>query len=327
MVKVTICGAAGGIGQPLSLLMKQSNDIDHLSLFDIANAKGVASDISHINTHSKVTGHNGPQEVKEALENSDIVLVSAGVPRKPGMERDDLFKVNAGIVRDICTSIATYSPNALVCIISNPVNATVVVASEVFKKYGVYNPRKIFGVNTLDLIRSSSFLAELIHADPASIEVPVIGGHNGTTIIPIFSQVESAKKLSEEEIAQITKRVQYAGDEVLKAKEGKGTATLAMAHAGARFALKLVDAVANNVTHTECSYISLLADPEGSKEMERIYGQIGYFAVPIELGKEGIKRIIPIKNISTVEFTMLHHAVIELKASIAQGVQFSEDQQ
>lgn len=242
------------------------------------------------------------------------------------MERDDLFKVNAGIVQDICTNIVTYAPNALVCIISNPVNATVAVASEVFKKHNVYNPRRIFGVNTLDVIRSAAFLAELIHVDPATIEVPVIGGHNGTTIVPIFSQVPEAKNLTGEEIAQLTKRVQYAGDEVLTAKQGKGTATLAMAHAGARFALKLVDAVANNVTHTECSYVSLSADPEGSKDMERIYGKVEYFAVPVEFSKDGIQHIHPIKNISTVEFTMLHHAVVELKASIAQGVQFSKDQ-
>lgn len=238
------------------------------------------------------------------------------------MSRDDLFKVNAGIVKDVCNSIALYAPNALVCIISNPVNSTVVVASEVFKKHGVYNPRRIFGVNTLDVVRSSTFLAELTGSNPQDIEVSVIGGHNGITIIPLFSQVKSADNLSEEQIAQLTERVQYAGDEVLKAKDGKGSATLSMAHAGARFGLKLADAVANGVTHIECSYVSLLADTEGAKDIERISGNVGYFGVPVEFGKDGIQHILPIKKISRFEYALLNSAIPELKGSIAKGVAF-----
>lgn len=261
--------------------------------------------------------------VSENLTLSNLVLVSAGVPRQPGMSRDDLFNVNAGIVRDICTSIALYAPQALVCIISNPVNSTVVVASEVFKKHGVYNPCKIFGINTLDVVRSATFLSELTGANPCNIDVPVIGGHNGITIIPLFSQVEGANNLGEAQIAQLTERVQYAGDEVLKAKEGKGSATLSMANAGARFALKLVDAIVSNATHSECSYVSLLVDAEGAKDVERISGKVEYFAVPVEFGKEGIKRILPIKKTSKFEYGLLHAAIPELKRSISKGVEFA----
>ncbi|KAF9898469.1 malate DEHYDROGENASE, NAD-dependent, partial [Lobosporangium transversale] len=91
MVKVVICGAAGGIGQPLSLLLKQSDLISHLALYDVVNAAGVAADLSHINTKSKVTGH-GKESMDEALKNAHTVVIPAGVPRKPGMTRDDLFK-------------------------------------------------------------------------------------------------------------------------------------------------------------------------------------------------------------------------------------------
>ncbi|RUS15850.1 Lactate/malate dehydrogenase, partial [Endogone sp. FLAS-F59071] len=72
MVKVTVAGAAGGIGQPLSLLLKQSNLITHLSLYDIVNTPGVAADLSHINTKARVTGHVGANELEEAIKNSDI---------------------------------------------------------------------------------------------------------------------------------------------------------------------------------------------------------------------------------------------------------------
>ena len=90
---VVVCGAAGGIGQPLSLLLKQSDIISHLALYDIVNAPGVAADLSHINTASKVTGHVGKESLADALKGAHTVVIPAGVPRKPGMTRDDLFKV------------------------------------------------------------------------------------------------------------------------------------------------------------------------------------------------------------------------------------------
>lgn len=95
---VVVCGAAGGIGQPLSLLLKQSDLISHLALYDIVNAAGVAADLSHINTASKVTGHVGKDALAEALSGAHTVVIPAGVPRKPGMTRDDLFKVNIHLV-------------------------------------------------------------------------------------------------------------------------------------------------------------------------------------------------------------------------------------
>ncbi|MBQ4797002.1 malate dehydrogenase, partial [Pectobacterium versatile] len=85
-----------------------------------------------------------------ALEGADIVLMSAGVARKPGMDRSDLFNVNAGIVRNLVSQIARTCPNACIGIISNPVNTTVAIAAEVLEQAGVYNKDKLFGVTTLD---------------------------------------------------------------------------------------------------------------------------------------------------------------------------------
>merc|ERR1719502_1811639 len=86
--KVCVVGAAGGIGQPLSLLMKQSPYVSHLSLFDVVNTPGVAADISHCSTPADVSGHVGTDALGDALKGSDIVVIPAGVPRKPGMTRD-----------------------------------------------------------------------------------------------------------------------------------------------------------------------------------------------------------------------------------------------
>jgi malate dehydrogenase len=94
MVKAVVLGAAGGIGQPLSLLLKLNDAITELALYDIVNSPGVAADLSHINTPAKVTGYLPPNDgLKNALTNAHLVVIPAGVPRKPGMTRDDLFKV------------------------------------------------------------------------------------------------------------------------------------------------------------------------------------------------------------------------------------------
>lgn len=151
-------GASGGIGQPLSLLLKQSPFVDHLSLYDVQHTKGVGADLSHIETKSKVTAWVGSEQLKQALEDCHVVVIPAGVPRKPGMTRDDLFNVNATIVADLTTAVAHTCPEAVICIISNPVNSTVPIACEIMKKYNVFSPGRVLGVTTLDIVRANTFV-------------------------------------------------------------------------------------------------------------------------------------------------------------------------
>lgn len=218
--KVVVLGASGGIGQPLSLLLKQSPLVSHLSLFDIMHTPGVAADLSHMNTRAKVTGHLGDEQLPDALKDADIVVIPAGVPRKPGMTRDDLFNTNASIVRNLVEACATHCPQAILAIISNPVNSTVPIASEVLKKRGVYDPKKVFGVTTLDVVRANAFIAEAKGLDPAVLNVPVVGGHAGITIIPLISQSTPSISFPADQQKAIISRIQDAGTEVVKAKAG-----------------------------------------------------------------------------------------------------------
>merc|ERR1719326_2425628 len=216
--QVAVAGAAGGIGQPLSLLMKDCDLVSELRLFDIVNTPGVAADISHIPSPAKVTGHKGAEEMHAAFDGCDVVVIPAGVPRKPGMTRDDLFNTNAGIVKTLCEGIAKHCPGAVVNIISNPVNSTVPIAAEVFKKHGCYDPKRLLGVTTLDVVRSNTFVGDLKGVDPALMDVPVIGGHAGITILPLLSQVSPKVSFTTEQIAALTTRIQNAGTEVVEAK-------------------------------------------------------------------------------------------------------------
>jgi hypothetical protein len=94
-----------------------------------------------------------------------------------------------GIVKTLCEGVARHCPQAWVGIISNPVNSTVPIAAEVFRRAGTYNPTKLFGVTTLDVVRAQTFVADALSVDPATVDVPVIGGHAGITILPLLSQV------------------------------------------------------------------------------------------------------------------------------------------
>jgi len=108
-----------------------------------------------------VRGFLGNDQLGPALDGIDLVIIPAGVPRKPGMTRDDLFNINAGIVRTLIEGVAKHCPRAFINIISNPVNSTVPVAAEVLKLAGVYDPKRLFGVTTLDVVRANTFVVRI----------------------------------------------------------------------------------------------------------------------------------------------------------------------
>ncbi|ART82008.1 malate dehydrogenase [Oceanisphaera profunda] len=309
-MKVAVLGAAGGIGQALALLLKTTLPAGSaLSLYDIAPVTpGVAADLSHIPTGVSVVGFGG-EDPTAALEGADIVLISAGVARKPGMDRADLFNVNAGIVKNLIEKVAATCPTACIGIITNPVNTTVPIAAEVLKKAGVYDKKKLFGITTLDVIRGETFISEAKGIDLADIKVPVIGGHSGVTILPLLSQVVGAS-FTDEEVEKMTHRIQNAGTEVVEAKAGGGSATLSMGQAACRFALSLVDALSGKADVIEYTYV------DGGSEHAQ------FFAQPVLLGKNGVEKVLPYGELSAFEQNAMDKMLDTLKGDIKLGVEF-----
>lgn len=230
------------------------------------------------------------------------------------MTRDDLFNINAGIVKSLCTYIAKYCPNAIVNMISNPVNSTVPIAAEIFKKAGTYDPRKLFGVTTLDVVRAKTFYAAKAKVPVSEVNVPVVGGHAGITILPLFSQATpQTNALGDEDIKALTKRTQEGGTEVVEAKAGKGSATLSMAYAGAVFAdacLKGLNGVPDIV---ECSFVE-------SKVTE-----LPFFASKVRLGINGVEEVLDLGPLSDFEKEGLEKLKPELKSSIEKGIKFAQE--
>merc|ERR1712183_560861 len=308
---VAVMGASGGIGQPLSMLLKLNPAVTKLNLYDIVHTPGVASDLSHCETASTSTGFVGDEQLKDSLVGAEIVVIPAGVPRKPGMTRDDLFNTNASIVAKLATAAAEVCPEAAVAIISNPVNSTVPIASEIFKKAGVYNPAKIFGVTTLDIVRANKFISELKGLDPQDVNCPVVGGHAGITIMPLISQCSPAVEFPADELKALTERIQDAGTEVVKAKAGAGSATLSMAYAAARFTDSLIKAMNGQEGVVECAYVASNVT------------EAPYFATPILLGPNGVVKNLGLGTLSEFEEGLLKAALPELQGSIKKGIEFA----
>jgi len=309
--KVAVLGASGGIGQPTSLLLKQNPSVTKLALYDVAHTPGVAADLSHIDSGAQVTGHTGPEELAECLKDAKVVVIPAGVPRKPGMTRDDLFNTNASIVAQLSKACAEHCPEAFICIISNPVNSTVPIACEMYKKAG--KPvNRIFGVTTLDVVRSNTFVAENKGLDVSTVDVPVIGGHAGITIIPLLSQVQPPVTLDDATIDAMTKRIQDAGTEVVLAKAGAGSATLSMGYAGVRFANSCLDALNGKDNIVECAFIP-----------SNVCEGLEYFSTPLVLGPEGVRSNLGMGEITAYEQGLVKACVPELNNSIKKGEKFA----
>ncbi|NP_001307728.1 Malate dehydrogenase, chloroplastic-like [Zea mays] len=311
--KVAILGAAGGVGQPLSLLAKMSPLVSALHLYDIAaDVEGVAADLSHCNTPARVSGFTGEDELAGCLSGADVVVVAAGVPRKPGMTReDDRFGANAGVVRELVAAVADHAPpGALVHVISDPVDSTVPVAAEVLKHKGAYDPRRLLGVTALDVVRANAFVAARKGLPLADVDVPVVGGHAAATILPLLSKARPKAAFTDDEVEELTARVRDAG--------AGGSATLSMAYAAARFLEASLRGLDGHGDVYECAYVQSQVVPE-----------LPFFACRVRLGRDGVEEVMgsELRALTDYEARALEALKPTLKASIDKGVAYVQQHQ
>uniref|UniRef100_A0A1I8FTB0 Malate dehydrogenase, mitochondrial n=1 Tax=Macrostomum lignano TaxID=282301 RepID=A0A1I8FTB0_9PLAT len=275
--------------QPLSLLLKQSPLVSQLALYDIQGVKGVAADLSHISTKA------------------ELLSSRRGVPRKPGMTRDDLFNTNAGIVADLITAVAKTCPKAMICIVTNPVpNSTVPIAAEILKKHNAYDPRRLFWSH------HAGHCAIQTHLWPrprgwTCPSVPVIGGHSGVTIIPVISQAVPSVSFKAQDRETLTTRIQNAGTEA-----GAGSATLSMAFAAEKFVDSVLQAIDGKRGVIECAFV------------ESTVTEAPYFSTPLLLGRDGVEENLGLGNLIEFEAKLLQAAMPELQQKHRQGREVRE---
>ena len=171
-------------------------------------------------------------------------------------------------------------------------------------------------MTTLDVTRASTFLSGIAGLRPSEVVVPVVGGHSGVTIVPILSQVAQGSSVQKgEQFEKLVHRIQFGGDEVVKAKDGAGSATLSMAYAAAVFSNSLMRALNGEKNVVECSYVdSPLYKDQGAD----------FFASKVTLGKEGVEKIHPVGDVSAEEQKLLDACIPELAKNIEKGIEFAK---
>lgn len=320
--KVCIAGGAGSIGANLSLLVAMDPLVKELSVYDLTiamvPAEGVATDLAHlerrcaVKAYSLDTSQKPIEHLKECLSGCSLVLSSAGIPRKSGQDRAEWIKINAGIAKSIAEACAKYCPNAILGILVNPLNSVVPAMARLYEKRGL-DPLKIVGVTTLDCVRANKFVHEVTKVPIENIDIPVVGGNHGKSVLPLFSQDRAAKGLPAETLEKLDARVQEAEREVMAGKKGKASSTLSLAYAGARFSHAVLAGLAGTKT-TECAYVKSSAC-EG----------VEFFSSLATFGVKGIEKIapVPLKKLSPHEQKRLAEAVEILKEDIKHGLNYA----
>jgi malate dehydrogenase len=284
MKKISLIGA-GQIGGTLAHLIGLKELADEVILFDIASgiAKGKALDIAQSSSvdgfNVKFTGTDSYEDIK----NSDVIIITAGVPRKPGMSRDDLLGINLKIIKQVAEGIKKYSPNAFVICITNPLDVMVMA----FQKYSGLSTNKVVGMaGILDSSRFKLFLSQELKTPVKDIEAMVMGGHGDTMVpLPRFTKVSGKPlldlvkegKISEKRLESINQRTRDGGAEIIKFLE-KGSAFYAPAASGVE--------MASAYLRDEKKLLPCAAYLAGE------YGISGLYAgVPVVIGSKGVERI------------------------------------
>jgi malate dehydrogenase len=301
--KVTVVGA-GNVGATTAQRLAEKELCD-VVLIDIIEGvpQGKALDLAEaapIEKHdARLTGSNG----YEASEGSDIVIITAGIPRKPGMSRDDLISTNAGIVKDVTLKVSEFSPNAVLIIVSNPLDAMCHVS---YEASGFPKNRVMGMAGVLDSARFRTFISMELDVSVESITAFVLGGHGDTMVpLPRYSTVAGipiTELMSKERIDALVERTANGGAEIVGLLK-TGSAFYAPSSAAVE--------MAESILKDKKKILPCAAYLEGE------YGLNGLFmGVPVKLGTNGIEEIIEI-NLTEEEkaaFEKSADAVRELKA-------------
>ena len=282
--KISLIGA-GQIGGTLAHLIGTKELVDEVVLFDVASgiAKGKALDIAQ---SSSVDGFNvkfsGTDDYKD-IKDSDVIIITAGVPRKPGMSRDDLLGINLKIIKQVADGIKKNAPNAFIICITNPLDVMVMA----LQKFSGLPANKIVGMaGILDSSRFKLFLSLELNVPVKEIDAMVMGGHGDTMVpMPRFTKVSGKPlldlvkegKITEERLEEINQRTRDGGAEIVKYLE-KGSAFYAPAASG----VQMAEAYINN----EKKLLPCAVQLNGEYGVNNVYA-----GVPVIIGKDGVEKI------------------------------------
>ena len=304
--KILLVGG-GQIGGNLALLATQK-ELGDVVIYDIPQAegmiKGKALDILQLRPHDgydvDISGTSNPRDMKDA----DVVIITAGIPRKPGMNREDLLSINIKIISDVAKNVKKYAPDAFVIVVSNPLDAIVYS----FFKVSGFSKKKVVGMaGALDTCRFKTFLAKETGLSVQDVQCMVLGGH-GDTMVPMLrlasiGGIPVTELISKKRLNEIVHRTRFAGGELVNLF-GNGSAY----YAPAASAIEM----AESYLRDKKRLIPCAALCEGE------YGIDGYFiGVPTVIGSNGIEKIIEL-DLNDEEKTQLNETLHAVKKTVAE---------
>ncbi len=300
--KVTVIGA-GNVGGMLTQRIAKQNLAD-VVLCDIVQGKpqGIALDLAQAHTISnldrQIIGTNDYSDTKD----SDVIVITAGLPRKEGMSRNDLLKINAGIVKDVVQQAIAFSPNAIFLIVTNPLDVMTYLA---WKESGL-PPQRVLGMaGVLDAARFQTFISMELGISSGDIYATVLGGH-GDLMLPLprlstVNGVPLTELLSEEAIARLIERTRNGGAEIVKLLHN-GSAYFAPSAA----AYTMVEAIISN-RHRVFPAAAYLTGEYGLKDI--------FMGVPVQLGRQGVEKVVELK-LTDAEIAALHTSAASIQENI-----------
>jgi len=309
--KITLIGG-GQIGGNLALIATQK-ELGNVVIFDIPQSegmvKGKALDIMQLRPHdgydTNIVGTSDYNDIKD----SDVIIITAGIPRKPGMDREDLMSINLGIMKDVATNVKNYAPEAFVIVISNPLDAMVYA----FHKVSGFKKNKVVGMaGALDSGRFRAFIAMETGYSVQDVSCMVLGGH-GDSMVPItrlatIGGVPVTDLISADRLKEIEDRTRFAGGEIVKLF-GNGSAF----YAPAQCAMEMAEAYLKDKKRV----IPCAALCEGE------FGVDGFFiGVPTVIGSGGIEKIIEFSltdtEKSSLEKSSLENTLTAVKKTVSE---------
>ena len=299
-MKITVIGA-GNVGATCANVIAEKELANEVVLIDIKEglSEGKSLDMwqtAPINLYdSRIVGYTNDYS---KTANSEVVVITSGLPRKPGMSRDDLIATNAGIVKSVTENVIAHSPDAKIIVVSNPLDVMTYVAFLTAK----VDPRRVFGMaGILDTARYRAFLAEALNVSPKDIQAVLMGGH-GDTMVPLpryttVSGIPVTELIDEERLNAIIDRTKKGGGELVNLM---GTSAW---YAPGAAAAQMVEAIVRDQKRIfPCC--AMLNGEYGLKDI--------YLGVPVKLGKNGIEEIIELK-LNAEESKLLHESAKAVK--------------
>jgi len=310
-MKITVVGAGGNVGSTVALTIAQRDFAKQVVAIDLVKkdgektfypSKGRALDqwqtapIHGFSTH--LLGSTDYADTK----GSDICIITAGVPRRPGMSRDDLLNINANIVKTVTEQLVAHSPDTIIIVVSNPLDVMTYVA---WKASGLPSERVMGMAGILDTARYSAFLAEELEVSPKDIQAQILGGH-GDTMVPLpryttVSGIPVKQLISDEKLNAIIERAKVGGGELV------GLMGTSAWYAPGAAAAQMAEAIALDQNRIfPCS--AWLTGQFGLKDL--------YIGVPVKLGREGVKQIIEIE-LNEDEQKLLNDSAASVRKALA----------